>query len=340
MADDQPKQTAPAAGGDGPNKNEEFDASKINDHVKKLSHKLPTGHQPYKVVAGEKDQKTTFHKAELKPKELLFLKSCHSGTYTVSTTCTKVLIEDCTDLVVNLNEKIMTNIIELWKCNNVTVNINTAVYTVQIDICKNVKLTFERKEDYHQVVWAGVDDLAIEFNRTPEHNLLTGIAQMKEQHADLNEQIDQFIIRFLPDGKLTPEMIVRLANGYPTTNREADEWDAQQARKEEMTEEQLRKMLDLAPQMGITGITKVGADGKKVKVKVNDPCPCGSGMKYKKCCEKKTTGERIAKSMAAPTTPLGSAIPAPKGANGSVLSSDASAASSSSSSSSEASKPQ
>jgi hypothetical protein len=210
--------------------------------------------------------------------------------------------------------------------------VNTAVYTVQIDVCKNIKLTFERKDDYHQVVWAGVEDLAIEFNRTPEHNLLTGLAQMKLEHADLNEQIDQFIIRFLADGKLTPEMIVRLANGYPTTNREADEWDAQQAKKEQMTEEQLRKLIDLAPQLGIQGISKVGTDGKKAKVKVNDPCPCGSGLKYKKCCEKKSTGERIAKSMAAPTTPLGSAIPAPKGANGSVLNAaDAPAASSSSS---------
>jgi hypothetical protein len=53
MADDQPKQTPPASGGDGPSKNEEFDPSKINEHVKKLSHKLPTGHQPYKVVVRE-----------------------------------------------------------------------------------------------------------------------------------------------------------------------------------------------------------------------------------------------------------------------------------------------
>lgn len=173
---------------------------------------------------------------------------------------------------------------------------------------------YEKKEDYHQIVWAGVDNLTVEFNRSPEHNLVTGLEQMKEKHSDLtlNDQIDQFIIRFLEDGVLTPELIVRLANGYPTTNREADAWDAQQLRKEQLTEEQLRKMLDLAPQMGINNIGKVDADGKKVKVKVNDPCPCGSGLKYKKCCERKTAGERIAKSVAAPTTPLGSAIPEPK----------------------------
>lgn len=189
---------------------------------------------------------------------------------------------------------------------------------------------YDKKDDYHQIVWAGVDNLAIEFNRAPEHNLITGLAHMKDMHPDLtlNEQIDQFIIRFLEDGKLTPELIVRLANGYPTTNREADAWDAAQLKKEQVTEEQIRRMIDLAPQLGINNIGKVDADGKKVKVKVNDPCPCGSGIKYKKCCEKKSDGERIAKSVAAPTTPLGSAIPTPKGP--STASAAAPAASSSS----------
>jgi hypothetical protein len=50
MADDQPQKPHH----DGPGQNEEFDPSKINEHVKKLSHKLPTGHQPYKVVVRNK----------------------------------------------------------------------------------------------------------------------------------------------------------------------------------------------------------------------------------------------------------------------------------------------
>lgn len=193
-----------------------------------------------------------------------------------------------------------------------------------------MKLVYDKKDDYHQIVWAGVDNLAIEFNRHPEHNMVTGLVQMKDMHPDLtlNDQIDQFIIRFLEDGKLTPELIVRLTNGYPTTNREADAWDAQQARNQEITEEQVRRMIDLAPQLGINSIGKVGADGKKVKTKVNDPCPCGSGIKFKKCCEKKTSGERIAKSVAAPTTPLGSAIPAPKGAVPTAAASSSSSSSS------------
>lgn len=30
----------------------------------------------------------------------------------------------------------------------------------------------------------------------------------------------------------------------------------------------------------------------------NDPCPCGSGKKYKKCCETKQHGSRSSRAMA------------------------------------------
>ena len=29
---------------------------------------------------------------------------------------------------------------------------------------------------------------------------------------------------------------------------------------------------------------------RRVKIRVNDPCPCGSGKKYKKCCIHKERG--------------------------------------------------
>jgi len=31
---------------------------------------------------------------------------------------------------------------------------------------------------------------------------------------------------------------------------------------------------------------------KRSKAGRNDPCPCGSGLKFKRCCEPKTTGAR------------------------------------------------
>ncbi|XP_049849902.1 uncharacterized protein LOC126320452 [Schistocerca gregaria] len=275
-------------------RNQEFDPANIQEHIKRLSHKFPIGHQPYRVIAGEKDIKKNFYRSQLKPKELLFFKNCSDSNYTVSTVCTKVLVENCDNVTIMLNEKVMTNIVELWKCKDVTIHIDTAIYTIQLDICNNVKLLFSHKDNYHQVVWAGVDDLSIEFQKASEHNMQTGLRQMKEIYTDLNDEIDQFIIRFLDD-KLTSEQVVRLSNGYPTTKREADEWDAQQAKKDEAAEDRVRKMLDLAPQLGIHnfGLQK----SAKGKVGRNEPCPCGSSLKYKKCCANNTQGERLAKSI-------------------------------------------
>lgn len=51
MADESNKDQS---ANNGPSKNAEFDPSKIQDHVKKLSHKLPTGHQPSKVVVRDR----------------------------------------------------------------------------------------------------------------------------------------------------------------------------------------------------------------------------------------------------------------------------------------------
>lgn len=69
MAEEQSKQTPNG----GPGQNEEFDPSKINEHVKKLSHKLPTGHQPYKVVVRPSTSSAFFWPKRKAPKCWLYL---------------------------------------------------------------------------------------------------------------------------------------------------------------------------------------------------------------------------------------------------------------------------
>lgn len=93
---------------------------------------------------------------------------------------------------------------------------------------------------------------------------------MVEEHKELklHEEVDQFIVRPLKD-KLMCELIVRLSNGFPTTEREASAFDKRQ-------EENLQK---LAKEAGITIARKKGAK----KPGQNEPCHCGSGKKYKKC---------------------------------------------------------
>jgi hypothetical protein len=96
---------------------------------------------------------------------------------------------------------------------------------------------------------------------------------MKVHHPNLQEGTDQFIARFV-DGKLVQEPVLRLANGYPSTKREMDLFDADLQRKDEYMRKRAEDMIKLVPNRYL----------KDTKVGRNDPCPCKSGQKYKKCC--------------------------------------------------------
>jgi hypothetical protein len=73
-------------------------------------------------------------------------------------------------------------------------------------------------------------------------SLHTGISEMRAEQPDLNDKTDQWIVRLFK-GNLKQEIIVRLANGFPTTDREADLFDEKKARNDKRYEEYIRKMI-------------------------------------------------------------------------------------------------
>ena len=62
--------------------------------------------------------------------------------------------------------------------------------------------------------------------------------------ADYKERFDQFIVRYVK-GKLLQELIVRLPNGFPTTDREADAFDAEKEKNDRLYEAHVRKMINV-----------------------------------------------------------------------------------------------
>jgi len=229
-------------------------------------------------IRDKKGETVHIRDADIKPESTLYVKGCEDCEINFHAKCTKVMIEGCRRCKFTLKGRILTNIAEVWKCADTNVAITAEIKTLQLDICRNLALTFETRDNLHNIVWAGVYNLSIDFKDEPQtapH--VTGYDQMKEKHADLNPIHDQFIVRNLK-GDITSEMVVRLANGYPTTEREAQEFDTQKEKNEKNAEEFIRKkLLD----SGIT-LGKKKAEGKKVGR--NDPCTCGSGKKAKKCC--------------------------------------------------------
>jgi len=93
--------------------------------------------------------------------------------------------------------------------------------------------------------------------------LETGVEERKQEVPDLNPETDQFIVHFLevglfvdypsqhllmplpPQGKLTQELVVRLENGFPTTEREAQEFDEKSKANAERAEAFVRKLVEV-----------------------------------------------------------------------------------------------
>lgn len=228
-------------------------------------------------VLNQKGQ-TVLVKEELKQENTLFIKGCEDCTIEVRGRCTKVMIEGCRRTKIHLHSRILTNIVETWKCSDVLLNIQAEVKTLQLDLCRKLETKFSTRTMLPNIVWAGVYDLSIAFDDEPNTTpLVTGFDHMKPNYPDLNPIYDQFIMRLLKD-EIVSEQVVRLANGYPTTEREAQEFDTQTEKNEKNAEEYIRKRLK---DSGIT-LGKKKATGPKVGR--NDPCPCGSNKKSKNCC--------------------------------------------------------
>jgi hypothetical protein len=231
-----------------------------------------------KFVWNETGVKAVLGPDQIKRTETVFIKNCHNCEYTISGKCTKVLIEGCTNTKVTLQGHIITEIIEAWKCDDFNLICNTSVKTLQLDLCKKFNLRYQNRDRFHQVIWSGVYDLSLGFDDEAQPPFVTGFAhvQASGEFPDLQHDIDQFIIRSL-NGKITNEQVVRLANGYPTTEREAQEFDTQKEKNEKAAEDFVRRRL---AEGGIT----LGKKKEGPKPGRNETCTCGSGKKYKKCC--------------------------------------------------------
>eukprot|EP01090_Pellita_catalonica_P021353 TRINITY_DN7975_c0_g1_i1.p1 TRINITY_DN7975_c0_g1~~TRINITY_DN7975_c0_g1_i1.p1 ORF type:complete len:422 (+),score=136.42 TRINITY_DN7975_c0_g1_i1:28-1266(+) len=152
---------------------------------------------------------------------------------------------------------------------------------------KNIKKVGEEEEKEEEV-----EETKPDVTKLIVEKLSSGFKQKQEEYqGKLSEATDQFIVRILNENILAEELIVRLANGFPTTEREAIAFDEEQQKNREAMEAYVRQLVD-------HGSNKLGLNRlQKQKIPRNAPCPCESGRKYKVCCgsAKKLEEEREAK---------------------------------------------
>ena len=149
-------------------------------------------------------------------------------------------LESCNNCTIKLSGRINTEVVEVWKCENTTVIINNKVKTLQADLSSNLHLKYEDKSHFNQVIWAGIRELKVSLGDLVHES---GIEKVnREEISDFKEDFDQFIVRTVK-GKIMEELIVRLQNGFPTTEREASAFDAQKEKNDKLYEQHVRQLL-------------------------------------------------------------------------------------------------
>lgn len=217
------------------------------------------------------DQKREIDDSEVNPDEVISFSGCKDCDYTVTAMCTKIFVERCENLILRLQGKIITHTVEMDACEKVNLLLYTKIGTLQVERCSKMNLLIQDRADFAGgfMIWAGcfmtrlqVEDLVMSCD--------FGLTQKLD--PTINLERTQFKVWLNSQGKLTCDKVIRLVNGFPSTKREDDEHTRRQ-----------EALVDgLAKRMGVTVHRKESAIG--CRVKPNEPCPCGSGQKYKKCC--------------------------------------------------------
>jgi len=102
--------------------------------------------QATKLIHAQKEIKEILDSHD--PQATIYFKNCENCEFTIESLCTKVLIESCHNCKITFNKKIVTNLVDIWKCNNTSLSVNTLVGTLQADICKKNRYRVSQKRTF------------------------------------------------------------------------------------------------------------------------------------------------------------------------------------------------
>jgi len=182
-----------------------------------------------KFFVQENSQVKHLDNTSISSNSTVFLRLCDDMEYIIDCVCTKIMIEECKNLKLTVNDKILTSIIEVWKSDNINLNLNSQVQTVQIDNCKNVNLNYSNPNHFYSIVWTTTSQLSLKIfeDGQEKHVLQSPLSSNNNseetEKGSLKNGSEQYIVRLI-DNQLVAEELVRAENWFPITQREWGEW--------------------------------------------------------------------------------------------------------------------
>jgi tetratricopeptide (TPR) repeat protein len=197
----------------------------------------------HEFIQNLENETKTYDRTNIPRKAVLYWKGNRGCNFTIAKRANpvKILIQDCHDCIFTIQGPILTSFAEVWRCSNIVFHVNSEIGTLQLDLSQDVRVSYTHKKYLGSIVQAGVTNLSIEFKDSEEENIVSGLQVLKPLYADIDDNIDQFITRWI-NKELKTEILIRTQGGYPTTERELVEMEENAEERNRQNAEKLLHM--------------------------------------------------------------------------------------------------
>jgi hypothetical protein len=160
----------------------------------------------------------------------LLIRNCCDCSFRLTSNVVKLVLLECSNVSVIVEARVLTGVLEIINCQNVSVAVVKALPTVQIDKSKDVIIGFVAPSLSGSIVSSANSSVSIAPRKDLPPELIVCAAPV--ENTDYALSMTQFMTRIQEDCSLLSEVVVREGNGYATTKREKEAADAKDAKTE------------------------------------------------------------------------------------------------------------
>ncbi|KAF9164324.1 hypothetical protein BGX21_000871 [Mortierella sp. AD011] len=174
----------------------------VKDQAKALSNSATRPNAKENATHLIRDVKDDTQEVQVPDRKALYFLNCENCEYTVRGKPIKLSIENCKNLVLKVEDKILTGTVDIWKSGNLSLH--------------SIAVRLPDAEHFGSMVWAGCEDVNLHLGGDV-HTL--SYTDLQSRNPSLRPETDQFKTTIV-DGNIMTEAVVRLDNGFPATRAE------------------------------------------------------------------------------------------------------------------------
>ncbi|KAF9100281.1 hypothetical protein BGX29_009291 [Mortierella sp. GBA35] len=203
----------------------------VRDQVNALNNSATRPNAKENATHLIKEAKGVAHEViEVEDRKALYLLKCEDCEYTIQGKPIKISIENCKNLTIKIEGKVLTGTVDVWKSENINLDFDRSVSVFQLDSIETITIKLPDAEYFGSMIWAGVNNITLNLG-ADTHSL--SYSQLQARNPALRPDTDQFKTTIV-DGSIRTEAIVRLDNGYPMTRAEESSLQASEKKKDEV----------------------------------------------------------------------------------------------------------